>query len=235
MNKVSRITAAAVLSLALPTMASAQLDTEQDKLSYVIGMDIGNSLKQLNAEFNLEAMALGIKAVLESETPLLDQAEAEQIKQAFFQKVQAEAQQKAAAAAEEQAAAGQKNLQAGQAFLTENKTKEGIVETASGLQYQVLQEGDGPKPKASDTVTVHYRGTLLDGNEFDSSYSRGQPATFGLNQVIAGWTEGVQLMPVGSKYKFFIPSNLAYGEQGAGGRIGPNETLIFEVELLEIK
>ena len=235
MNKMSRITVAAAFSLVLPSLVSAQLDTEQDKLSYVIGMDIGNSLKQLNTEFNLEAMAQGIKAILEGETPLLEQDEAEQVKQAFFQKVQAEAQQKAAAASEELAAMGQKNLEEGQAFLAENKTKEGVVETDSGLQYEVLEEGDGSKPQASDTVTVHYRGTLLDGTVFDSSITRGQPATFTLNQVIAGWTEGVQLMPVGSKYKFFIPSNLAYGEQGAGGRIGPNSTLIFEVELLEIK
>jgi FKBP-type peptidyl-prolyl cis-trans isomerase len=132
----------------------------------------------------------------------------------------------------EQAAA--KNAAAGEAFLLDNRIREGVVVTESGLQYEVLTQGDGPRPAASDRVTVHYRGTLLDGQEFDSSYSRGEPATFVLDQVIPGWTEGVQLMPVGSKYKFFIPANLAYGP--AGGRsIEPNATLIFEVELLGIE
>jgi len=230
MKSFSRMAAVAVFSLALPTLAAAQdgLETEQDKLSYVLGMDIGNSLKQLNTEFNLDTMMQGIKAVLDDTPPLLEAAEAEQVKQAFFQQLQAKA-------SEQQAGAAAENLAAGEAFLAENKTKEGVVETESGLQYQVLSEGDGSKPSAGDTVTVHYRGTLLDGTEFDSSYSRGQPATFGLGQVIPGWTEGVQLMPLGSKYKFFIPAKLAYGEQGAGNRIGPNSTLIFEVELLEIK
>jgi len=126
------------------------------------------------------------------------------------------------------------NVTAGEAFLAENAERPEVQVTESGLQYMVLEEGDGPRPEATDRVTVHYRGTLLDGTEFDSSYARGEPASFPLNGVIAGWTEGLQLMPVGSKYKFFIPSELAYGERGAGGRIGPNATLIFEVELLEI-
>ncbi len=125
------------------------------------------------------------------------------------------------------------NKAAGEAFLTENATKENIVTTDSGLQYEVLTKGEGPSPTATTSVTVHYRGTTLDGTEFDSSYSRNAPATFPLNRVIAGWTEGLQLMNKGAKYRFFISSNLAYGERGAGGDIGPNETLIFEVELLE--
>ena len=237
MRSFARITAIAALSLALPTSVFAQdaLETEQDKLSYVLGMDVGNSLKQLNTDFNLDAMMQGIKTVLESGETLLDAAEAEAIKQAFFQKLRAQAQEQASVTSEQQLAAAQENLAKGQAFLAENKTKESVSETESGLQYEVLTAGDGAKPSATDTVSVHYRGTLLDGSEFDSSYSRGQPATFGLNQVIPGWTEGVQLMPVGSKYKFYIPPQLAYGEKGAGGRIGPNETLVFEVELLEIK
>jgi len=126
-------------------------------------------------------------------------------------------------------------LATGQAFLAENGKKEGITTTASGLQYKVLTEGTGKKPKATDTVKVHYRGTLLDGTEFDSSYKRKEPIEFGLNQVIRGWTEGVQLMSEGSKYEFYIPSNLAYGPRGAGGDIGPDETLIFEVELLAVR
>jgi FKBP-type peptidyl-prolyl cis-trans isomerase FkpA len=122
----------------------------------------------------------------------------------------------------------------GEAFLQENAKKDGITTTASGLQYEVITEGDGKKPGATDTVQVHYRGTLLDGTEFDSSYKRGEPISFRLNQVIPGWTEGLQLMTVGSKYRLFIPSNLAYGSRGAGGVIGPDETLIFEVELLDV-
>lgn len=128
----------------------------------------------------------------------------------------------------------ERNRQEGEVFLRENATKDGVVTTASGLQYMVLEESDAEKPVATDQVKVHYRGTLLDGTEFDSSYKRGQPASFGLQRVIAGWTEGVQLMSVGSKYRFFIPSSLAYGQRGAGPLIGPNATLIFDVELLEI-
>jgi len=126
----------------------------------------------------------------------------------------------------------EENQAAGEAFLAENATKENIVTTASGLQYEILTEGEGPSPSATTNVTVHYRGTTLDGKEFDSSYSRNAPATFPLNHVIAGWTEGLQLMNVGAKYRFFIPSELAYGQRGAGADIGPNSTLIFEVELL---
>ncbi len=133
-----------------------------------------------------------------------------------------------------QQAVSESNVTEGEAFLAENAERPEVQVTDSGLQYLVLEKGDGPTPEATDRVTVHYRGTLLDGTEFDSSYARGEPATFPLNGVIAGWTEGLQLMPVGSKYKFFVPSELAYGERGAGGRIGPNATLIFEVELLEI-
>jgi len=125
--------------------------------------------------------------------------------------------------------------EAGQAFLAANAKKEGVVTTASGLQYKVLQAGTGPRPKATDTVNVHYRGTFIDGKTFDSSYDRGEPISFGLNQVIRGWTEGVQLMPVGSKYEFYIPYNLAYGERGAGGAIPGYATLIFQVELLAIE
>jgi FKBP-type peptidyl-prolyl cis-trans isomerase len=129
---------------------------------------------------------------------------------------------------------GQLNLETGNAFLEENKSREGVNTTASGLQYEVISEGDGPKPSADDRVRVHYHGTLIDGTVFDSSVERGEPAVFGVGQVIPGWTEALQLMPVGSKWKIYVPSNLAYGERGAGADIGPNTTLIFEVELLEI-
>jgi FKBP-type peptidyl-prolyl cis-trans isomerase FklB len=128
-----------------------------------------------------------------------------------------------------------KNKKEGEEFLAENKNKEGVITLPSGLQYKVIKEGDGNLPKATDTVTVHYRGTLIDGTEFDSSYGRGEPATFPVNGVIPGWTEALQLMKAGSKWQLFIPSNLAYGERGAGGRIGPNSTLVFDVELLSIK
>jgi FKBP-type peptidyl-prolyl cis-trans isomerase len=131
------------------------------------------------------------------------------------------------------ATSSEENKAAGAAFLTENAKKENIVTTASGLQYEILTQGEGPSPSATTSVTVHYRGTSLDGKEFDSSYSRNAPATFPLNRVIAGWTEGLQLMNVGAKYRFYIPSELAYGERGAGGSIGPSETLIFDVELLK--
>jgi len=131
--------------------------------------------------------------------------------------------------------AGEVNQKAGDEFLAANKSKPGVVTTASGLQYKVLTQGSGPKPSAVDTVVCQYRGTLLDGKEFDSSYKRGMPATFPLNQVIKGWTEGVQLMPVGSKFEFYIPAALAYGQRGAGGDIGPNSTLIFQVELISIQ
>lgn len=129
----------------------------------------------------------------------------------------------------------EENKAAGEAFLSENSKKDGVITTASGLQYTVLTEGEGASPSATDRVTVHYKGTTIDGDEFDSSYSHGQPATFPLNRVIAGWTEGVQLMKEGAKYRFYIPSELAYGQHGAGGAIGPNETLIFDVELIKVQ
>jgi len=172
----------------------------------------------------MEAM----NAQLDGKTARLDAAEAGKVKQAFFQK-------RAAKQAEERQAKGAANEAAGKAFLAENGKKDGVITTASGLQYEVLKMGDGAKPKATDKVKVHYRGTLLDGTEFDSSYKRGQPISFPLNGVIKGWTEGVQLMPVGSKFKFYVPSDLAYGANGAGATIAPNSTLIFEVELLAIE
>lgn len=193
-----------------------------------MGMDVGQSIKGLNAEIDNAAFTQAVADVLSGTKPKLAVEESTKIKQDFFRKKQ-EAQ------VAERQASGAENKAKGEAFLAENAKKEGVKVTASGLQYEVLKQGDGKKPKATDTVKVHYQGTLIDGTEFDSSYKRGQPISFPLNGVIKGWTEGVALMPVGSKYKFYIPSDLAYGERGAGAKIGANATLIFTVELLAIE
>ncbi len=198
-----------------------QLDTAAAKFSYALGMDVGASLKRLKTEIDLGSFLRGVEDNLKGTKTLLTPKQAEEVKAEFFKKAQQEL--------------AENNRKEGEAFLAENKKKEGVVATASGVQYTVLQEGEGPKPTADDQVKVHYRGTLIDGTEFDSSYRRGEPATFPVTGVIAGWTEALQLMKVGSKYRLFIPSNLAYGERGAGPQIGPNATLIFEVELLGIE
>ncbi|MEZ5583788.1 MAG: FKBP-type peptidyl-prolyl cis-trans isomerase [Candidatus Competibacteraceae bacterium] len=212
--KLVTLTLASLIAAGLYTNAPAQeLDTEQKKLSYVIGMEIGGSLKTGGADVDFATLARGIEDTLSGKEPLLSNEEAQAIKQAYFQKIQ---EQRASAAK----AAGEKNRTEGDAFLAKNKDAEGVVTTDSGLQYQVIKEGDGAKPKATDQVTVNYKGTLLDGTEFDSSYKRGQPATFPVTGVIPGWTEALQLMPVGSTYRLFIPSELAYGERGAGARSG---------------
>ncbi|MDQ6956218.1 MAG: FKBP-type peptidyl-prolyl cis-trans isomerase [Mariprofundaceae bacterium] len=206
----------------------AALDTELSKVSYAIGLDVANSLKGLGTDIDRAAFTEALNVQLDGAKARLSAEEAIKIKQAFFQK-RAEKQ------AEERKTAGAANKAKGEKFLAENAKKDGVTTTASGLQYEVLKMGDGAKPVATDKVKVHYRGTLLDGTEFDSSYKRGQPISFPLNGVIKGWTEGVQLMPVGSKFKFYIPSALAYGERGAGAAIAPNSTLVFEVELLAIE
>jgi FKBP-type peptidyl-prolyl cis-trans isomerase FkpA/FKBP-type peptidyl-prolyl cis-trans isomerase FklB len=205
-----------------------ELKTETEKVSYAIGMDIGNSLKRLDADIDTNALRQGVQDVLKGEKTLMTQEEVMKTMQEFAKNLQASQEQKT----NEKAA---KNLEEGKKFLEENAKKEGVTTTKSGLQYQVITEGKGPKPKGNDRVSVHYKGTLLDGTTFDSSYDRGQPATFPLNAVIPGWTEGVQLMSVGSKYKLWIPAELGYGERGAGPKIGPNATLTFEVELLSIE
>ncbi|MCX7562731.1 FKBP-type peptidyl-prolyl cis-trans isomerase [Xanthomonadaceae bacterium XH05] len=208
-------------------LAKDKLETDRDKASYMVGMQIGGSLQQIKDEIDLPILFQAIETALKGGTPLLSQEEAGAVQQAFAERLQAKH------AAEQQAAAT-KNKQEGEAFLASNKSKAGVKTTASGLQYQVITEGKGPKPAATDTVSVHYTGTLLDGTKFDSSVDRGQPATFALNAVIPGWTEALQLMPVGSKYTLWLPSELAYGDRGTPGPIGPNATLKFEVELLEI-
>jgi FKBP-type peptidyl-prolyl cis-trans isomerase len=206
------------------------LETQKQKVSYSIGMDIGKNLKQNEIDVEMEALARGIKDALadSGSTPLLTQAQIEETMQKFQQEMMVKQNEKV------NAMSG-KNKNEGEVFLVENAQKEGVVALPSGLQYKIVKAGNGPKPKLTDEVTTHYRGTLTDGTEFDSSYKRGQPTSFPVNGVIAGWTEALQLMPVGSKWQLFIPSNLAYGERGAGGVIGPNATLVFEIELLAIK
>ena len=200
-----------------------------DKLSYALGIGIGSQLAGMGAkELNIDDFAQAIKDVISGSELKVDNAEAQKLVQNFFQ--EQEAKQQAAAAEVGKAAKA-----AGETFLAENGKKDGVVTLPSGLQYQVLKEGNGKKPSATDQVVCHYEGTLIDGTVFDSSYKRNQPATFGLNQVIAGWTEGVQLMQEGAKYRFFIPYNLAYGERGAGAQIPPFTALVFDVELIEVK
>jgi len=199
----------------------------QDRASYTIGLNLGRSLKTNGVQVNPDLIVKGLQDGLGGGQALLTDAEMQTTMQTLQQQVMQQQEEK-------RKAAGEKNKAEGEAFLAKNKERKEVKTTASGLQYEVLKEGTGPTPKPTDTVTVHYTGTLIDGTKFDSSVDRGQPATFVLNQVIPGWTEGVQLMKVGSKYKLYIPSALGYGEQGAGNIIGPNSPLIFEVELLSI-
>lgn len=210
------------------TAAETKLDSDAARYSYAIGLNLAKQLQGLGADFDRAAFTEALNTQLDGKQSRLSEQEAAEI----TQKITMKRMQEQLA---ERQAQSTKNKEAGEKFLAENAKKPGIHVTDSGLQYEVLTEGTGAKPKLTDHVKVNYRGTLLDGTEFDSSYKRGEPVTFGLNQVIRGWTEGLQLMPVGSKYRFFIPANLAYGEHGAGKRIGPNETLIFEVELLDIE
>lgn len=200
-----------------------------DQLSYALGLGIGHQLLQMNAEgLNIDDFAQAIKDVMTGGELKMKEAEAQQMVQQFF--AEQEALQQAANAEKGKAAKAE-----GEQFLAENAKKEGVKTTASGLQYQLLRDGNGKQPKATDQVECHYEGTLIDGTKFDSSYDRGQTATFPLNQVIAGWTEGLQLMHEGAKYRFFIPYQLAYGERGAGASIPPYAALIFDVELVAVK
>jgi FKBP-type peptidyl-prolyl cis-trans isomerase FklB len=215
-------------SAAIAQDKPAPFKDQKDKVSYSIGLDVGVTFKKQNLDINPDVFMAGLRDALSGKTPQMNEAQVKETMTAF----QKEMMEKESAKSKE---AGAKNAGVGEKFLAENKTKEGVKTTASGLQFKVLKEGNGPTPKASDTVVTHYRGTLIDGTEFDSSYKRGEPATFPVSGVIKGWTEALQLMKVGSKYQLFIPPNLAYGERGAGQDIGPNATLVFEVELLEVK
>ncbi|MBX3725556.1 MAG: FKBP-type peptidyl-prolyl cis-trans isomerase [Xanthomonadales bacterium] len=217
----------AVLAAAIGSVHAQDLTTDRQKVSYMVGMDLGRNLTQIQDELDVAVLVQGLQDTLAGRPTKLTEEQANQVKQDFMQKLQARA-------VEERTAQATANRTEGEAFLAENKNKPGVRSTESGLQYQVITEGRGSKPAATDRVRVHYVGTLLDGTKFDSSIDRGTPAEFALNGVIPGWTEALQLMSVGSKYKLFIPSDLAYGENGTPGPIGPNATLIFEVELLEI-
>lgn len=220
------LAAVSVASIGL-AQDKAPLKDQKDKASYSIGHDIGNTFKKQNVDLNLDALINGLKDALAGKEAMPKEERDKTL--AAFQKELIDKQTAASKAA------GEKNAAEGEKFLAENKTKEGVKTTASGLQYKVLKEGSGESPKSTDMVITNYKGTLLDGTEFDSSYKRKEPATFPVNRVIAGWTEALQLMKPGSKYQLFIPSKLAYGERGAGRDIGPNSTLIFEVELVGIK
>ena len=210
-----------ITSISPYAFADVNLEDEKEKLSYSLGIMIGDRITKRYEDLDYDALMEGLRMAHEGKETAITPQEAQATLQQF--------DEKAATAASANAIAE------GEKYQMENKAKDGVQVTESGLQYEVISEGDGPKPAATDTVSVHYVGTLLNGTEFDSSVARGQPAEFPLNGVIPGWTEGLQLMNTGSKYRFVIPSALAYGERGAGANIGPGETLIFEVELLEIK
>jgi FKBP-type peptidyl-prolyl cis-trans isomerase FklB len=217
---------------AAKSAAAPALTTRKQKFSYALGMNIGSglgaNLKKQSVDVDSTLVSQGLKDAMSGAKTRLTQEEA----QAVLKEVQTEVQKEQQAKMKE---AADKNKTEGEAFLTANKSKDGVVTLPSGLQYKILTAGTGPKPTASDSVKCNYRGTLINGSEFDSSYKRGQPATFAVGQVIKGWTEALQLMPVGSKWQLFVPASLAYGERGAGAEIGPNATLIFEVELLSIE
>ena len=210
-----------------PEAKAPELNTFEQKISYVFGREIGQSFQEAPTKVDLDAFMRGIKDAMNKTPSLISAEEEEKAKTEFSAKMQEEQAKRMAAVAE-------KNQKYEEGFLAKNKSEQGVVTTASGLQYQVIQEGTGDALKETDRVKVHYRGTLIDGTEFDSSYSRNEPAEFEVGGVIPGWTEGLQLMKVGGKYRLWVPSKLAYGARGAGRVIGPNTMLIFEVEPLEV-
>jgi len=207
---------------------SPTLTTQKDKVSYAVGMNVGANLHRQSVEVDPKILLQGLEDGMAGGKTLLSEEQA----RATLTELQSDLRKKQQ---EKMQQAGDANKKEGDAFLAANKGKEGVVALPSGLQYKVLSAGTGPKPTASDSVVCNYRGTLIDGTEFDSSYKRGKPATFPVGGVIKGWTEALQLMQAGSKWQLFVPSELAYGEQGAGANIGPNATLVFEVELLSIE
>lgn len=237
-NLLAGLTAAAVLTLgcsdngplSVNTAQAEDLSTVDQRISYILGLSMGEQFKRGGVDLDIDAFVLALKDIEAGAEPRLSEDEVQMAMRAL-QDRQAAEQAKMQEGAKVVADANQKE---GQAFLAENKSKDGVVVTDSGLQYKVLTAGSGKKPAASDNVTVHYRGTLIDGTEFDSSYSRNEPATFPVQGVIRGWVEALQLMQEGAKWELYIPSELAYGPGGTSGAIGPNATLIFEVELLKV-
>jgi FKBP-type peptidyl-prolyl cis-trans isomerase FklB len=210
------------------TQEKVQITSPKDSVSYSIGMNIGKNLKAQEIDVNPAALAAGIKEAVAGGKTSLTEQQCQEVMMRFQTQMMAKQQEKSKSA-------GDKNKKDGEAFLAANKAKDGVKTTASGLQYKVIKEGTGPKPTAGQSVTVNYRGTLIDGTEFDSSVKEGGPMTIGLNQVIRGWTEGLQLMSTGSKYEFYIPAELAYGMNPPGPTIPPNAALVFEIELISIK
>ena len=218
---MKKIILSLILIMGITNINAQNLNTEMEKVSYSLGVNVAKSVKNQGLEsIDSEAIAQAFTDVFEGNELKISEQESNVILQEYFGKLAQKAQSA--------------NVEVGQKFLAENAKREGVVTTATGLQYEVLAEGSGDSPKETEQVTVHYHGTLIDGTIFDSSVDRGQPATFPVNGVIPGWVEALQLMKPGAKYKLFIPSDLAYGERGAGGAIGPNATLIFEVELISI-
>ena len=204
------------------------LKNEKDKVSYSIGLNIGGNFKSQSVDINTDVLLKGIKDALSGSKPLMTEKEIQETMTVFQKEITAKQAERTKSLAET-------NKKEGEAFLAANKGKDGVKTTSSGLQYKIIKDGNGQTPKATDTVTVNYSGTLIDGTEFDSSYKRGEPASFPLNGVIPGWTEALQMMKVGSKWQLFLPPAIAYGERGQGRVIGPNAALIFEVELLSVK
>lgn len=234
MKKLAGIIAACMLIVPATLWAqdkqqdAAPLESFEQKLGYSMGLDVGNYFKGIDKEIDFEALMQGLNDAFQGKEPKLSAEEIASVQKEFGEKMQAKQQEQLAAMKEE-------NRKEGEAYLAENKEKENVITTESGLQYELLEKGDGPTPEATDTVKVDYVGTLIDGTEFDSSIKRGEPAIFGVDQVIPGWSEALQLMEVGSKYRLVIPAELAYGEKGAPPVIEPNSVLVFEVDLLGIE
>lgn len=216
------------LAIALPSIAIAAPKTDEERIGYSLGIMVGRQLQQDISNLDTDSFSAALKDLYEGKTPSINDEDMGKILDNLQQKLATEAQEKEAAAAEE-------NLAKGQKFLADNAKKKGVKVTDSGLQYKIIKQGKGAKPAATSSVKVHYEGKLIDGTVFDSSYQRGEPVNFKVNQVISGWQEALQLMPIGSEWEVYIPSDLAYGLAGAGGSIGPNEALVFKVELQAIE
>ena len=228
--KLQLIAALGILFLVSQVSAEENLvlKNQRDKVSYIIGMEMGKNFKKQSIDIDPDILTKGIKDAISGGKPLLTEQEIQENMVTFQKEMMAKQEELAKKL-------GENNKKEGEAFLAENKKKDGVKTLPSGLQYKVTKAGTGKKPKLTDTVTTQYRGTLIDGTEFDSSYRRGQPVSFPVTGVIPGWTEALQLMEEGAKWQFFIPPNLAYGERGTGRDIGPNATLIFEIELVSIQ